>query len=113
MVHFNGRPPALLSITLAPCRTDFWSADDTRRFRIAEGSMVGAHGDGGPRMHFEILDPASRGRAATMRMTDLRTLWSRREFPDADCIVHTDGKMTVMKSDQCVFYVFTPGIAHD
>ena len=45
MVHFNGRPPELLSITLAPCRTDFWSADDTRLFRIADGSMAGAHGD--------------------------------------------------------------------
>ena len=36
-------------------------------------------------------------------MIDLRTLWSRRKFPDADCIVHTDGTMTIMRSEQHVF----------
>ena len=38
-----------------------------------------------------------------MQLTDLRILWSQRAFPDADCIVHNDGTMTVMRSEQHAF----------
>jgi RHS repeat-associated protein len=44
----------------------FRSADGTRQFRVDEGSITGAHGDVGPHVHFETLDPNRRGRDAIL-----------------------------------------------
>lgn len=44
----------------------FRSADGTKQFRIDEASITGAHGDIGPHVHFENVDPMRRGKDAIM-----------------------------------------------
>lgn len=42
----------------------FRSTDGTKQFCIDEGSITGAHGNVGPHVHFETLDPMRRGKDA-------------------------------------------------
>ncbi len=42
----------------------FRNAEGTTQFRIDEGSITGAHGDVGPHVHYEVLDPSRRGKDA-------------------------------------------------